>query len=181
MNDWYLQFQEFTNLLMKLLRDNLVMVIGLGEDASVYEANTLVVVKRADEKIKSLVFGAELQLNDKYSSTISCHLTDLNDKSTISYFSKVGNGNSDCYKAFKEFSERVIPYVKHVMLIGLYDENIYLTNFIVFVNDINNEKIREVVKDTMSQLGKYFCKPTVYLTDEKFKVKLNEEVRGIVK
>mgnify|MGYP001770644931 CR=1 FL=1 len=92
-SDWDLALHEFTDLLVKLLGKDLVMVVGLDESASVRDSNVLVVVDKVTEGVRRELIRAELEVNDKHDCTISYYV--------------VGEGEGDVIREFERVGEKI--------------------------------------------------------------------------
>jgi hypothetical protein len=88
-NDWNLALHEFSHKLIQLLGDNLVTIIGLEEDSSVYDSNVLVVVKALDDEVRRLIAKSALEVNDKHECTISYYIATPSDEGLINEFKKI--------------------------------------------------------------------------------------------
>lgn len=171
-NDWSLALHEFSDLLLKSIKDNLVMILGLDEESSVYDSNVLVVVKELNEEVKRTVAKAAIEVNDKHKSTISYYLTTVNDKQTISLFSKVKSGKDDCNNAFEDFYARIKDYITDIIFLG----NKYYcdTNVLIVVKEVNDEVRRKIAKAAIEVNDKHECVISYYLTNDRNRELIDE-------
>jgi len=165
-NDWNLALHDFTSYLLEGLGDNLKMIIGLSEDASIYDSNVLVVVREINDEVRRIVAKAAIKTNEKHKSVISYYLTDEKDVKTIEVFSRVSIEEvDDCEKAFEDFYKEIRNYVVDVVFLG--NRYVYDSNVLVVVREVNDEVRRIVAKAAIKTNEKHKCIISYYLTDNK--------------
>ena len=154
-SDWGLALHEFTDLLVKLLGKDLVMVVGLDGFASVRDSNVLVVVKELNDEVRRKVLEAALEANEKHGTAISPYIASEGEKGVIELFLSVGRGKDDCKEAFREFCERVKGFAKELVFTG----NTYVrdSNVLVVVDRVTEEIIRKLIQAELEVNDKYDC------------------------
>jgi hypothetical protein len=170
-NEWNLALHEFADKLIRLLRNNLVMIIGLDEDSYIYDSNVLVVVKEVNNEVLRAVAEIAIEVNEKYGSAISCYITTEKDEKTIEIFNNAKTSKEeDCDEAFKEFYNLIKDYIIQIIYLG--NKYYYDSNVLIVVKDLNVRSI--IAKAAIEVNEKYDCTISYYITTEENKVLIDE-------
>ncbi|MEM4966547.1 MAG: hypothetical protein QXS45_07265 [Sulfolobales archaeon] len=141
----------------------------------------MVVVKKVDDQVRSLVTRAAIAVNDKYDCTISYYLTTEDDREAIELFNRAKtNSDYDCREAFNEFYNMIKNYVEDVVFLG----NIYYhdSNVLVVVKNID-DKVRSIIaRAAIAVNDKYDCTISYYLTEKEDEGLVNafKEIRNSI-
>jgi hypothetical protein len=92
-NDKWKAVIKFVELLYEYLKDNLISIIALPYEITLYDSNVLVVVNKLDRDVSLKVAEAALKVNEQFKSIISYMITTKEDGETIEKFTKIGNIN----------------------------------------------------------------------------------------
>ena len=151
--EWDSALFEFTKLLRERLGNNLIMIIGLDEGESVYDSNTLVVVKEKNDEVIMSIIDVALEVNSKYNCSINFYVCTNKDKEVIDAFSHSGKAE-DCEDSFNEFKERVL---KINGVIDVRRAEGYDSNVLVVVREKNDDVIMSVIDVALEVNSKYNC------------------------
>ena len=162
-NEWNLTLHDFSDKLIRALDKSLVMIIGLDEDASVYDSNVLVVVDSLSEEVRKAVASAALEVNEKHECVISYYLTTKDDEHTIRVFLSVEEKKkSDCKQAFEEFYQKIKSIASRVIFTG--ERYVYDSNVLVVVDSLSEEVRKAVASAALEVNEKHECVISYYLT-----------------
>ncbi|MDT7891958.1 MAG: hypothetical protein RQ952_04370 [Thermoproteota archaeon] len=161
--EWGRALYEFADRLRNELGNDLIMIIGLGEDDLIYDSNVLVVVRNKKDEIIKRVAKIALEINSKYKCSINFYITNENDKNTIDSFLSYRMSRKDCEDSLKEFKEKLMkfPEILEVKEINGYDSNV-----LVIVKYKSDDIIRKIAKATLEVNSKYDCSINFYIISE---------------